>query len=159
MSCSRNSGVVLAIILSVAILVTGRAATASDFGDLFQGNDWSANIGFGSSRLDNYVGITREFPLDGHWKFHVGGGIGRVFLGGGVAWYQIPGDEGLLMSINAGLIGVHANVGYQFKVGARSFLILGAGIGKGESFLGDTDRSFNPIIAYEYHFREFSKLN
>ena len=150
--------IVLATICSLFPSIDASAKPSGPF-DNFYGKNWSANIGFGSSRLNNIVGISREFPLDGNWKLHLGCGIGEILVGGGVAWYQKPDNEGLFLSFNAGLVGAHANVGYQFEVGSRSFLILGAGIGSGDSFLGKSVGPMYPIVAYEYHFREFGRVD
>ncbi len=156
-----NSKAKILVSAILCLLFSSLNASANPSGafDSFYGENWSGNIGFGSSRLNNILGMTREYQLDGNWKLHVGGGIGEVFLGGGVAWYQNPGREGLFLSFNAGLVGAHVNAGYQFDVGSRSFLILGAAIGSRDSFLGKSDRVFYPIIAYEYHFKEIRRVN
>lgn len=148
----------LSIILLIICHELAQAGTSDSFSSLY-GKGWSAHIGFGSSRLNNIVGLSREFPLDGNWRLHLGCGIGEILVGGGVALYQNPDREGLVGSFNAGLVGAHANFGYLFEVGSRSNLFLGAGLGSGVSFIGKSTGNLYPIVSYEYHFKDLININ
>lgn len=143
---------ILPIVLLLLSMLSVNALAASSPLTAF-GDGWRANIGFGSSRLNNVIGLSREFPLDENWKLFLGCGAGEILVGGGVSYQQNPGKEGFFASFNAGLVGVHVNGGYQFEVGSRSLLILGAALGSGHSFIGKSAGAMYPIVTYEYMFK------
>jgi hypothetical protein len=149
-----NKKLIFAMIAMVIVVASSSGVMARD--NQYSGppnGPWTLHVGFGSTRFYDVISITREMPLTGNWCWYLGAGLGDIFVGGGVAWYQHPQTDGLAVSFNAGLVGLHANVCYLFKVGSQSHLTLGASVGRGDFWAPKALGDIRPVVAYEYRFK------
>jgi len=132
-------------------LLSSTALHGEDLLAPLKGGDWTINAGFGSSKLYNIVGIVKELPLEGKWRWYIGAGLGDILVGGGVSWFSDRENDGLFLSLNAGLIGAYLNGGYQFKVGKQSHLVFGLSAGTEGRFVSKSLGLLRPVVAFEYH--------
>lgn len=109
---------------------------------------WSVNLGPGTQTAWNWAGISRNFFLNNNLAVFLTAGAGTIFVGGGVAWYHNFVGSGPVVSGTIGIIGGHANVGYQIKYDKSTYFLMGAGYGS--YFM--QHNGFLPYASYEYRF-------
>ncbi len=113
---------------------------------------WSINVGLGSSRNANFVGITKDVIVGRNFSLYLTGGLGFEMFGIGIAYQQHYNEKGVVLSASIGTFydEPYANTlfAYQWAFGQGGFLVTGAAI------LGDSYgiEVIYPVLSYEYRF-------
>lgn len=106
------------------------------------------NAGIGSPKAWNYVGITKEYLLDGHTAFFVTGGLGTALIGAGFAYYGNREGNGIVVSSAIGIVDLQATLAYQYKAGPQDFIAVGGSYGA--FFMQCT--CWLPVLSYEHRY-------
>ncbi len=111
---------------------------------------WSINVGLGSSRNANVIGITKDVIVVRNLSLYVSAGLGLGGLSGGIAYQQHYNKKGLVLSASLGISTFddifNTLIAYQWTMGQQGFLVTG---------LGNDYFGYNvpyPILSYEYRF-------
>ena len=113
---------------------------------------WSLNVGIGSSRGANLIGITKDVIVGRRFSFYVTGGLGAEIIGIGIAYQQHYNEKGLVLSSSLGLyvdeLGeefiINTLFAYQWPINRRGFLVAGGALVFMEVPY--------PVLSYEYRF-------
>ena len=117
---------------------------------------WSINVGLGSSRNANLIGITKDVIVGNNFSLYITGGLGGEILGIGIAYQQHYNEKGFLLSVSVGPwdyspfeFSSHTLIAYQWTMGLQGFLVTGAALafdnGSGEVLP-------YPVLSYEYRY-------
>jgi len=114
---------------------------------------WSINVGLGTSRNANLIGITKDVIVGRNFSLYITGGLGAEVLGGGIAYQRHYNEKGLMLSTSIGQMAhgeliANTVVAYQWPLGRRGFLVTGA------AFIYSFDGAGipYPVLSYEYRF-------
>lgn len=109
--------------------------------------NYIVSAGFGTAEAWNFVGLTREFG-QGQVRFFATGGLGTILIGGGVVFYSNPGGSGFMGALTGGMVGYHANLTYQQRLGNMGVVSVGGSYGYYfMQYIGPM-----PVVAYSYRF-------
>lgn len=96
---------------------------------LLENKLWSANIGWGSPRSLNLIGITKDFRWVKNHIFFITGGLGTALIGIGYAYEPNYNKNGISFSATLGFnaAGGTFNTSFvrQWKTGKSGFIALG----------------------------------
>lgn len=107
--------------------------------------------GLGSAYAWNFVGVAREWHLDGHFGVYVTAGLGEMLVGVGGIWHANRQGDGWVASVVGGT-GLQSTLAYRFRTGQRSFLTLGATYIPIFGFSNQNHPGLLPTIAYQHRF-------
>ncbi|TAJ76506.1 MAG: hypothetical protein EPO42_12400 [Gallionellaceae bacterium] len=108
---------------------------------------WIVNAGPSPHACNPYGGVTREYG-DGAVRAFVTGGLGSIFIGGGVAWYMNPDRTGLTAVATGGLLGWQVALAGQIPLDEARRWMLSGGVSYGLFFI--QYQGFLPVLALEY---------
>ncbi|MBI4650367.1 hypothetical protein HY745_03595 [Candidatus Desantisbacteria bacterium] len=82
---------------------------------------WTINLGIGDVKAWNYAGISKEFIINKNTAFFLTGGIGTILAGAGISYYANRNGNGIVCAGTIGIVGIHANLAYQFILNEHNF--------------------------------------
>lgn len=130
--------------LGCAVLCAGLAGNAAAEAET---ETWIVNAGPSPHACNPYGGITREYG-DGAVRTFVTGGLGSIFIGGGVAWYMNTDRTGLTATAAGGLLGWQVALAGQIPLDDAKRWMLTGGVSYGLFFI--QYQGFLPVLALEY---------
>jgi len=116
---------------------------------------WSVNVGIGTSRIFNFLEITKDVIVGPNLSLFVGAGIGVEMLAGGIAYRRNYDAKGLVISASVGYsflwqdLVSNTLIAYQWPLGRRGFLVTGAAF---VVELGTQVFFPYPVLSYEFRF-------